>query len=532
MDPSAGRRTEDALSTQTPPTVNPVTGKRPSPVLRILYPSGREETIPLDKFPFRIGLADDSDLQLQNGHQGPLRAAISRGAGGYLLRDLGPGGAVQWNGQAVNHRVLRHGDSFEFGSPPLCQIWFLLPAPGNINRDLQNLKTLIDITRAINSSRELDELLEKILEGALQVTGAERAMVLLAHGGGEPRLAAWRLKGRRGQPDGRPRLSDSIAREVLRRGLSISVKDAQTHQDFRDRQSIATLGLNTILCVPMKIQDRTIGVLYMDHRGVVENLALSDFQVVESLAATAAIAIENVRLVEAKVQSQRLSAVGQMASSLIHDMRGPMTSLQGFAELLRGQAALDEKGKRYVETILSEIHRIRAMATEVLEYSKGKTVLNRKLLTVGEVVDDVLPLLHADLDRRNIRLEMDVDGAIRFSADPVKMGRVLLNLATNAMNAMEEGGRLKIGARPEPPELMLEVTDTGCGIPEEIRDRIWEPFFSHGKPHGTGLGMAIVKRIVAQHGGRVELDSEVGRGTTVRIFLPLATPTPTEPAEV
>jgi signal transduction histidine kinase len=492
--------------------------------LRILYTSGREETIPLDKFPFRIGLGDNCDLRLQNGHQGGHLAAIARGAGGFQLRDLGAGESLLWNGQPVSARMLRHGDSFEFGSPPLCQIWFLLPPPGNINRDLQNLKTLIDITRAINSSREVDDLLEKILQGALRVTGAERAMVLLTRSDGEPHLAAWRLKGLDGQPESQPRLSDSIVRAALQRGTSISVKDAQTHQDFRDRQSIATLGLNTILCVPMKLQDRTIGVLYMDHRGVVENLALTDFQVIESLATTAAVAIENLRMLEAKFQTERLSAVGQMASSLIHDMRGPMTSLQGFAELLKGQTALDEKGNRYVDTILSEIQRIRAMATEVLEYSRGKTVLNRKTLTADEVVNEVLPLLHADLDRNNIRLDLDLDRDTTIAVDPVKIGRVLLNLTTNAMSAMPEGGRLIISARCAGSDLLMEVTDTGGGIPEEIRDRIWEPFFSHDRPHGTGLGMAIVKRIVSQHGGRVELDSEVGRGTTVRVFLPVTRP--------
>ncbi|MBI4161354.1 MAG: GAF domain-containing protein [Acidobacteria bacterium] len=501
--------------------VHPVTGRRPVPVLRILYPSGREEMVPLSKTPFRIGPAEDCDLRLANGHQVEGAALIQHGPGGYLVRDL-QGEVLRWNGKPVRSRVLRHGDSFEFGSPSLCQISFLLPAPGNPARDLQNLKMLIEITRSVNSFCELDDLLQKILAGALQVTGAERGMVLLAGPGGDLLLTASRDREgpAPGGPDSRP--SWSIANEVFRRGRSISVRDAQTHQDFRDRTSIMALGLNTILCVPMQIQERTLGVIYLDHRGVVENLALTDFQVVESLAATAAIAIENVRLVEAKVHSERLSAVGQMASSLVHDMRGPMTTLQGYAELLRGHPALDEKGRRYVDRIRREVQRIGTMATDVLEYARGKTTLHRAATTVGEVIDDILPLVEANLEPAGITLDLDLERDLRITVDPVKIGRALLNLATNAIHATPRGGRLRIAARSAPPEVRFEVEDTGRGIPDGIRDKIWEPFFSHGEEQGSGLGLAIVRRVVEQHGGRIELQSEVGRGTTVRIFLSLA----------
>ena len=475
----------------------------------------------MGKFPFRIGTGEECDLLLTNGHQVARQASITRGAGGFLLRDMGDGQAIRWNGKPIRQRLLRHGDCFEIGSPSLCQIRFLVPAPTKINRDLQNLKILVDITRTINSYRELDELLEKILEGVLQVTGAERGMVLLPGPEDRLRTAAFREKESGSAAGGDPRISHSIANEVARTGRSISVKDAQTHQDFRDRQSIMNLGLKTILCVPMNIHDRTIGVLYMDHRGIVENLALTDFHLVESFAATAAIAIENVRLVEEKVRTERLSAVGLMANALIHDIRGPMTSLQGFAELLKGQSALDEKGKHYVNTILREVLRLRAMATEVLDYSRGQTVLNRALSDVRKVIEEILPLLEPDLERHNVILDLDLGEEIQVAVDPVKMGRVLLNLVSNALDAMETGGRLRIVARAVPPHLLIEVTDTGCGIPRSIREKIWDPFFSHGKAHGTGLGMAIVQRVVQQHDGRIEIDSEEGRGTTVRIFLPL-----------
>ena len=101
------------------------------------------------------------------------------------------------------------------------------------------------------------------------------------------------------------------------------------------------------------------------------------------------------------------------------------------------------------------------------------------------------------------------------------MGRVLLNLAANSIDAMPEGGRLRISARVFPPYLLLEVADDGEGIPPEVKKNIFRPFFSHGKANGTGLGMAIVKRVVEAHSGQVECESEPGHGTTLRLMLPL-----------
>jgi len=280
------------------------------------------------------------------------------------------------------------------------------------------------------------------------------------------------------------------------------------------------LQLNTILCVPLRMSDDTIGVLYMDHRGVVEDLVQTDFQLLESLAASAAIAIQNARLVDEKVHAERLSAVGQMASSLIHDIRSPITILQGYADLLQNQPALDEKGRRYTDTILREIQRIEAMATEVLEYTRGITRLHRSPHTIGEILADVLPLLESDLERNRIQLEKDFDLPEKISVDPIKMGRVLLNLAANSIDSMPDGGRLRISARGFPHFHLLEVADTGRGIPAEVRADIFRPFFSHGKPKGTGLGMAIVKKVVEEHGGQVEVESEPDRGTTIRLLLP------------
>ncbi len=494
---------------------------KPTPTLRITYDTGREEVIPLAHMPFRIGTAEFCDLRLPNGRDPRQYALITRIPGGYKLENTGNPEEIRKDGNSIKSRTLRDGDSFELGTASPCELKFLSPTPVTPDRDLKNLRMLMDITRSINSSLELEELLQKILQGVLQVIGTERGLVLLGEGAGDLRVVACREKDKPVSPHDVPRISLSIAKEVARTGRPISVKDAQSQKEYRSRDSIMNMQLSTILCVPLKIHDNTIGVLYMDHRGMVEELVQTDFQLLESLAASAAIAIENARLVEEKVHAERLSAVGQMASSLIHDIRSPITILQGNAELLQHQPALDEKGRRYTNSILREIQRIEAMATEVLDYTRGEMKLNRSSHTVREILADVLSLLEPKLERSEVRLEQDVDVDQTISVDRIKMGRVLLNLAANSIDAMPEGGRLRISARVFPPYLLLEVADDGEGIPPEVKKNIFRPFFSHGKANGTGLGMAIVKRVVEAHSGQVECESEPGHGTTLRLLLPL-----------
>ncbi|OGL11663.1 MAG: hypothetical protein A3I17_08205 [Candidatus Rokubacteria bacterium RIFCSPLOWO2_02_FULL_72_37] len=232
-------------------------------------------------------------------------------------------------------------------------------------------------------------------------------------------------------------------------------------------------------------------------------------------------------------QSQKMQAVGQLAGGVAHDFNNLLTVVIGRSQLLLDRLGQDEKGRREVELIQRTATRASNLTRQLLAFSR-KQVLQPKVLDLDEVVGGMAKLL-ARLIGEHIDLAVrQGPGRHLVNADPGQLEQVLMNLAVNARDAMPHGGRLVIetgvteaGERPaasegcQGPCVVLEVRDTGCGMDVETRRRAFEPFFTTkelGK--GTGLGLATVYGIVAQSGGHVDFESEPGKGTTFRIYLP------------
>jgi signal transduction histidine kinase len=161
------------------------------------------------------------------------------------------------------------------------------------------------------------------------------------------------------------------------------------------------------------------------------------------------------------------------------------------------------------------------MTQEILDFSRGISEIKLERTNLGEVLDSVLGFIEKDLSKKNISLVTELAEQGDVTMDVEKMVRVFYNLAGNAADAMKDGGTLTVRTAQSNGRLVIEFSDTGCGIPDEIRNKIFEPFFTHGKKHGTGLGLAIVKKIVEDHHGKLEIESEVNRGTTMRILIPM-----------
>ena len=162
------------------------------------------------------------------------------------------------------------------------------------------------------------------------------------------------------------------------------------------------------------------------------------------------------------------------------------------------------------------------MTQEVLDFSRGISEIHLEEVPLGEMMEGVLTFVETDLAKRQI----SVVRRLYYNGDCVldieKMVRVFYNLASNAADAMQQGGVLTISTAKINGELVITFTDTGIGIPEEIRPKVFEPFYTYGKRHGTGLGLAIVKKIIDDHKGRIEIESELNKGTSIRLRLPLA----------
>ena len=171
---------------------------------------------------------------------------------------------------------------------------------------------------------------------------------------------------------------------------------------------------------------------------------------------------------------------------------------------------------------MAEADRLTGLTGDLLQFSREAPPLLRSPARLADLVRQTLKPLQPRLQRANVSLSLGLDEEARASLDGPRMLRVLHNLIANSLDSMRGGGLLDIRCRRVNGTSELSVRDSGCGMSEEVRRRVFEPFFTHGKAQGTGLGMAIVQKIIAEHGGTILVDSAPGKGTTVTVGLPAA----------
>jgi two-component system, cell cycle sensor histidine kinase and response regulator CckA len=231
------------------------------------------------------------------------------------------------------------------------------------------------------------------------------------------------------------------------------------------------------------------------------------------------------------LHAQKLEALGRFAGGVAHDFNNRLAVIMAYAELIRDRLPVDAPFAHYAQEVLDSAQRASELTRQLLAYSR-RQVLELQVLDLNSVVERMRALL-ARLIGDDIELVTTLQATLPISADPGQLERVIINLAVNARDAMPRGGRLELatgdvvlapGDDPTLPAgdyLELVVRDSGAGIPEEVLPRIFEPFFTTKEVgRGTGLGLATVEGIVRQSGGRVRVQSHVGRGTVFSILLP------------
>ncbi len=383
---------------------------------------------------------------------------------------------------------------------------------------LDKLQSLVDASRIVNSTLELSKLLDLIVEAATKSIRADRGtLYLIDHA--EDELWSKVAQGNN-MVEIRLPIGKGLAGHVAKTGETISIADAYNDPRFNpeiDRKS-GYLTRN-VLCMPLR--DKTgniIGVFQLlnKHTG---RFTSEDESFIEAFSIHAAIAIENARIAQEMARSQALSAVGKMASTIIHDIKNPMATMRMYAQVIKGK--LNAKDMQMADDMMHEVDRFVAMTQEILDFSRGTSESHLQTVDFTDALHPALRILKANLSKRNVDLQTELTYSGKVRVDIDKIERVLFNLAGNAADAMPKGGLLTIRAEQREKDLLISFRDSGTGIPENVRSQMFEPFFTHGKPKGTGLGLAIVKRIIEDHGGQIEVTSEVGKGTDISIALPL-----------
>jgi len=219
-------------------------------------------------------------------------------------------------------------------------------------------------------------------------------------------------------------------------------------------------------------------------------------------------------------RAERLASIGQLAAGVAHEIKNPLAGVQGVLEILVEDCRSDERIDLY-RRMLDELRRVNSTLHSLLQFARPQKP--KKCLTkIDVLLEDVVELARPGLARRDISLNYEVaSGLETFHLDPSQIRQVLINLINNAGEAISKTGTIGLQASPYPEGdgLILAVSDDGQGMDEETSKKVFEPFFTT-KLHGTGLGLAVARRIVEEHGGKIEISSEPGHGCTVFLLLP------------
>jgi signal transduction histidine kinase len=400
----------------------------------------------------------------------------------------------------------------------------------------RRFESLVNIARTISSTLSLDEALTVITHEACLLMEAQLGAVLLlddtrewldlraCHGAGP----AYRAK---------PRLSvaESLLGSVVRRRKPVQVSDVQTSARYQHPEIARQEGLVSLLSVPLVFGDQAIGTLSI-YTGQLHVFSDEEVLLLSALGNLSAIALEKARLYERFVdveeqlrEHEKLAALGLLAAEVAHEIRNPLTVMKMLYHSLDLQFAPDDPRSRDAQIMGEKMEHLNRIVERILDFART-TEPAMQWVQVNELVEELGLLTRHKLAQHRVQLARHLAPDLpAVRGDTAQLRQVFLNLVLNAVAAMPDGGVLTLTTRcgtpgPEaagPARVIIEFQDTGLGMTPEQRSKAFQAFWSGGKRAGTGLGLAIVARILEAHHGSVELDSQPGRGTTVRLMLPV-----------
>ncbi|HEC21738.1 MAG TPA: GAF domain-containing sensor histidine kinase [Chloroflexi bacterium] len=394
-------------------------------------------------------------------------------------------------------------------------------------RTLARYERLMEISRALNSTLDISTLLEQIVVAAAELTDCEAASILLL----DKRSGTLRFEAAI-DPTGfslaslEIPLEGSIAGWVVTHSEPLLIADVTNEPRWSSRVDEASqFQTRNLLAVPMSTHDKTIGCLEAVNKKADRAFTDEDVNTLTTLAAQAAVAIENARLFE---QSD-------LIAEMVHELRTPLAAIKATTNILLRPEIDDERRVQLIQTISQETERLSRMTTDFLDLARlesGRTRLVRRPLNLGALLTDCVEMVRPQANTRNIqlRLEMKPPRLPLVLGDAEKLQQVILNLLTNAIKYNRPGGKVFVRAIQYDEYLAVSVQDTGMGISANNLPHIFEKFYrvsdTEGYTQGTGLGLAIAKRIVEGHGGEISVESELGVGSTFTFTLPLPEETP------
>ncbi|MDP9321639.1 MAG: GAF domain-containing sensor histidine kinase [Chloroflexota bacterium] len=409
---------------------------------------------------------------------------------------------------------------------------------------LEQQTATADILKVISrSAADLQPVFDSVVENANRLCAGDYAFIYLEEGGRSRHVAAF---------GGSPGLRELARQEPLSRGRGslvgrialeervVQILDVLEDPEYGLQAEQRAGGLRTLLGVPMKRGDGALVGAIGVARNEVRPFSPREIQLVETFADQAAIAIENVRLFnEIKSTSNALEVANRHKSeflaSMSHELRTPLNAIIGFSDVLtQGMVGeLNSKQTEYLDDIRISGQHLLSLINDILDLAKveaGRMELTLSQFSLPAALANAVTMVRERSARHGIGLDLSVDGVDLISADERKVKQILFNLLSNAVKFTADGGTIDVVAGREGDQALVSVRDSGIGIAPDDQARIFEEFrqVGSGTPaasEGTGLGLTLTKALVELHGGRIWVQSEIGKGSTFSFTLPISGPT-------
>lgn len=395
---------------------------------------------------------------------------------------------------------------------------------GDRERDTRNVALLLETVHAYDSSKDIGEYLDRVVDMIVEMTGADRGILLLRDE--EPQARVVAARDREQQTILKlSQFSHSIPRKVLETGEAICLVDTLDGNEANFGKSVRALDLKTVMCVPILGRKGPMGVMYVDSRFKTREFSDADLRFFEAICHQAALAMEQARLTRYVVETEGLAAIGGMTKRLIAELSNPAKVLEGSAAMLSSFDLGATDVKRIGAEVQTFVQDIFSMLTSAQEYALVGEPLDRKRLDAEDLVRAVLTRLAPMLKERGVEIFIGAQSTMDVEVDVEQFEHALRAVVRNAVEAMPEGGTLTAKIlEPAKGSVAIQLLDTGPGVDADYLERMFEPFESQGKQHHVGLGLSTARSIVERHGGTLNAELDAEPGLAVTLVLPAAGP--------
>jgi signal transduction histidine kinase len=406
-------------------------------------------------------------------------------------------------------------------------------------RRVEQLRHLLEVGRAITASLDLEQILEAAAGALVRMIEAASAHVFLLDPerpvlrGAATSVVAHRdwIRNTEIPLDGRSASARAIALRA-----PVAVHDTTDPRAEVQHQLTLALGEKSILAVPLLVRDRPIGVVVIGDARDRGRWTSGEVERASLVAHQLAVAVANARLYEdlrrsyaelARAQEEllkreRLAALGELSAVVAHEVRNPLGVIYNAMGPLRRLLRPEGDAKTLLDIVGEEAERLNRIVSDLLDFARPHEPALEEASLAG-LLDELLARVKGDSAARRVAFAIDLADLPPIPMDAGMIRRAFLNVVQNAVQATPEGGTVRITGRADEDGVTVEIADPGPGVPGELREKIFQPFFTT-KAEGTGLGLAVVKRIVEAHRGRVQVTSTPGGGATFTVRLPRRAP--------